>query len=75
VLPMNPVPRTRISIGVVYALAAAALVGASTPLSKLLLGSVGPWLLAGRTERLCAGFQLNGLPRTISIRCSRKELT
>jgi len=30
-----------------YALAAAALFGASTPLSKLLLGSVDPWLLAG----------------------------
>ena len=34
-------------IGIVYALAAAALFGASTPLSKLLLGSVDPWLLAG----------------------------
>ena len=44
---MNPVPRTRLSAGIVYALAAAALFGASTPLSKLLLGSVDPWLLAG----------------------------
>ena len=34
-------------IGIGYALAAAALFGASTPLSKLLLGSVDPWLLAG----------------------------
>ena len=33
--------------GIVYALAAAALFGASTPLSKMLLGSVDPWLLAG----------------------------
>src|SRR5450432_727886 len=44
---MNTVPRTRISVGVGYALAAAALFGASTPFSKLLLGSVHPWLLAG----------------------------
>ena len=44
---MNPLSRTRLPIGIVYALAAAALFGASTPLSKLLLGSVDPWLLAG----------------------------
>ena len=30
-----------------YALAAAALFGASTPLAKLLLGEISPWLLAG----------------------------
>jgi len=44
---MQPVARTRLSTGVIYALTAAALFGASTPLSKLLLGSVDPWLLAG----------------------------
>ena len=44
---MNPLSRTRLPIGVVYALTAAALFGASTPFSKLLLGSVDPWLLAG----------------------------
>ena len=33
--------------GVVYALAAAALFGASTPLAKLLVGRVEPVLLAG----------------------------
>jgi drug/metabolite transporter (DMT)-like permease len=33
--------------GVPLALAAAALFGASTPLAKLLLGTVSPWLLAG----------------------------
>jgi drug/metabolite transporter (DMT)-like permease len=33
--------------GVPMALASAALFGASTPLSKLLLGAVDPWLLAG----------------------------
>src|SRR5207253_841951 len=44
---MNPFSRTRLPIGVFYALAAAALFGASTPFSKLLLGSVEPWLLAG----------------------------
>lgn len=37
-------PRTR---GVVYALAAAALFGASTPFAKLLVGRVDPILLAG----------------------------
>jgi drug/metabolite transporter (DMT)-like permease len=30
-----------------YALAAAALFGASTPLAKMLLGGISPWLLAG----------------------------
>ena len=44
---MNPLSRTRLPIGVIYALAAAALFGAGTPFSKLLLGSVDPWLLAG----------------------------
>src|SRR5260370_30295829 len=33
--------------GAPLALAAAALFGASTPLAKLLLGEVAPWLLAG----------------------------
>ena len=39
--------KPKLPIGIVYALAAAALFGASTPLSKLLLGTVDPWLLAG----------------------------
>ena len=39
--------KPKLPIGIVYALAAAALFGAGTPLSKLLLGSVDPWLLAG----------------------------
>lgn len=33
--------------GVAYAIASALLFGASAPLAKLLLGAVGPWLLAG----------------------------
>jgi hypothetical protein len=33
--------------GVPLALASAALFGLSTPLAKLPLGAVGPWLLAG----------------------------
>src|SRR5215207_2715596 len=33
--------------GAPFALASAALFGASTPLAKLLLGAVDPWLLAG----------------------------
>jgi drug/metabolite transporter (DMT)-like permease len=35
------------TVGPPLALAAAALFGASTPLAKLLLGSISPWLLAG----------------------------
>lgn len=34
-------------VGAAYGLASAALFGASTPLAKLLLGSIDPWLLAG----------------------------
>jgi drug/metabolite transporter (DMT)-like permease len=34
-------------IGIVYALASAAMFGVSAPLAKLLLGAVSPWLLAG----------------------------
>lgn len=33
--------------GIVYALASALLFGASTPLAKLLLGQVDPWMMAG----------------------------
>ncbi len=44
---MQPVSRMRLPAGVGYALAAAALFGASTPLSKLLLGSVEPILPPG----------------------------
>jgi drug/metabolite transporter (DMT)-like permease len=41
---MNAAIRT--APGAALALASAALFGASTPLAKLLLGSVDPWLLA-----------------------------
>ena len=44
---MQPVRQSRLPAGVVYALAAAALFGASTPFAKLLLGEVQPVLLAG----------------------------
>jgi len=37
----------RFNRGVAAALGAALLFGASTPLAKLLLGGVEPWLLAG----------------------------
>jgi drug/metabolite transporter (DMT)-like permease len=43
--------------GILLALASAALFGASTPFSKLLLGAVDPWLLAGLLY-LGAGFGL-----------------
>ena len=36
-----------LNAGVAAALGAALLFGAGTPLAKLLLGSVGPWMLAG----------------------------
>jgi drug/metabolite transporter (DMT)-like permease len=39
--------RLHASRGAAYALASAALFGASTPLAKALLGAVSPWLLAG----------------------------
>lgn len=35
------------SVAILYALAAAALFGLSTPAAKLLVGTVDPWLLAG----------------------------
>jgi hypothetical protein len=37
----------RISSGVVFALASAFLFELSTPLAKILVGDVNPWLLAG----------------------------
>ncbi|MFO1152757.1 MAG: DMT family transporter [Rhodospirillales bacterium] len=39
--------RSQLWPGVAMALGSAALFGASIPLAKLLLGSVGPWLMAG----------------------------
>ncbi len=49
--------------GVPYALGAAILFGVSTPLSKLLLGTINPWLLAGLMY-LGAGVGLLLLRRT-----------
>src|SRR5215213_11987066 len=47
-MPTSETPRRPPPSGVAYALAAAALFGASTPFAKLLLGEgVGPVLLAG----------------------------
>eukprot|EP01036_Dinobryon_divergens_P007452 gene7452-9941_t len=43
----NSPARSLLFPGVPLALASAVLFGASAPLSKLLLGSVNPWLLAG----------------------------
>lgn len=40
-------PRLRLSVGAGYALAAAALFGASTPAAKILVGQTPPFLLAG----------------------------
>jgi drug/metabolite transporter (DMT)-like permease len=50
-LPRDNIPMMNLATlgkpGVLAALGAAALFGAGTPLAKLLLGSVNPWLLAG----------------------------
>ena len=44
----SPVPSERPSrSGILLALLSAGLFGASTPLAKLLLGSVSPWMMAG----------------------------
>ena len=42
-MPLNRPGR----IGILFALLSAALFGSSTPLAKLLLGSVSPWMMAG----------------------------
>ncbi len=39
--------KKRLNDGIAAAMGAALLFGAGTPLAKLLLGSVGPWMLAG----------------------------
>jgi drug/metabolite transporter (DMT)-like permease len=44
---VNAIDQTWKWQGILYALAAAVLFGASTPVSKLLLGQIDPWLLAG----------------------------
>ncbi len=64
------------SIGVQAAIGAALLFGAGTPLAKLLLGSVSPWLLAGL---LYAGSGIGlGLYRLITrqqrVRLARHEV-
>jgi drug/metabolite transporter (DMT)-like permease len=62
--------------GVSAALGAALLFGAGTPLAKLLLASVSPWLMAGLLY-LGAGFGLTlyrQLTRTPAVRLDRKEL-
>jgi drug/metabolite transporter (DMT)-like permease len=63
-------------VGVQAALAAAILFGAGTPIAKLLLGSVSPWMLAGL---LYAGSGIGlGLYRLIArpgrVRLARRDL-
>ena len=64
------------TVGVQAALAAAVLFGAGTPLAKLLLGSVDPWMLAGLLY-LGSGIGL-GLFRLIRraprVRLARREV-
>jgi hypothetical protein len=40
-------PGKRMNIGIYYVLGGAALLGASTPLAKILLGEIAPIVLAG----------------------------
>src|SRR3990170_6465370 len=58
--------------GVPFALGAAILFGGSTPLSKFLLGSIDPWMLAGLLY-LGAGFGLFAV--RIFRRVSGQEIT
>jgi drug/metabolite transporter (DMT)-like permease len=61
--------------GILAALAAALLFGASTPLAKLLLGETSPWLLAGLLY-LGSGLGLAAvslLKRSVSFRLPHKE--
>ena len=69
----TPAPHSHLWPGVPLALGSAILFGASAPLSKLLLGTVNPWLLAG-TLYLGAGIGL-GIVRLVGIRAgaSRAE--
>jgi drug/metabolite transporter (DMT)-like permease len=62
--------------GVLAALGAALLFGAGTPLAKLLLHSVGPWLLAGLLN-LGAGLGMafyRLLIRAAPVRMARAEV-
>lgn len=43
----NLATRSHLWPGVALALGSALLFGASTPLAKILLGTVDPWLMAG----------------------------
>jgi drug/metabolite transporter (DMT)-like permease len=69
----TPAPHSHLWPGVPLALGSAILFGASAPLSKLLLGTVNPWLLAG-TLYLGAGIGL-GIVKLVGIRAgaSRAE--
>jgi drug/metabolite transporter (DMT)-like permease len=64
-----------LSSGVAAAIGAALLFGAGTPLAKLLLGSVGPWMLAGLFY-LGSGLGLSlyrGLTRAAPVRLAAGE--
>src|SRR5258708_29165672 len=68
-MPSARLTRTLAWPGAPLALLSAALFGASTPFAKLLLGDVGPWMLAGLLYR-GAGVGLSLVPlgrRTLGI--------
>lgn len=58
---MNPTHRPE-RLGILLALASALLFGASTPIAKVLLGNVSPWMLAGLLY-LGSGVGLFGVSR------------
>src|SRR5829696_893490 len=64
---MQTIARKAPVTGVVYAIAAAALFGASTPFAKLLVGAVEPLMLAGLLY-LGSGFGLTALRLATSRR-------
>lgn len=61
--------KERLWVGASFGLASAALFGASTPLAKLLLGAINPWLLAGLLY-IGSGvglFAFRAIGRTVSL--------
>jgi hypothetical protein len=57
-----------IRTGILFAVLSAALFGASTPLAKLLLGSVDPWAMARSTS---TGIVMTSIISTIMRRAGR----
>src|SRR6185437_11915574 len=73
---MTPLVQSQLWPGVPLALGSAVLFGASTPFSKLLLGTIDPWLLSGLLY-LGAGLGLSAVQfarRALGINASEAPL-